>query len=582
MRSAFLYIALGLACTTCLAQDICTIPRRGPSAQAVLAFEEIQDAIGMAHGTILLFASSHQLVKDRSGAVSIGCPAGVGQDRLIVYDPELIKGDGLYFALAHETAHHVNNDPLSGEPPSKQLELEADGLAARYLTRPPLNWTSQKLVQALNALPLPQDAKGIYPSLEERRARVNEGYAAESARLPPNLVKPSDQRTERAPSSSAAALNSSTWTFVVSGVSWNCGDLIMPAIARGAKFAGARFYWHLGDVRALHQVDVDYAGLHRSEPALLTMDAYRKAAWSDFEKQQVAPFGQIPFFLGIGNHETIGRTQDQFVGQFGNLLNVEPIRRQRETDDVNDHTVRTYYHWRAPGADVINLDNADSIFDANQLQWTMKVLDADEKDPEVKVVLVGMHEALPYSYAFDHSMNQGADRGDSGGALYSRLIEFRMKTGKPVYVFSAHAQYYLANIYNTGRWKNNGGVLPGWEVGTAGGEHYSVPPEVKGLTSWEEKEYGYAMVRVTPGAVRPVDVQFVAVKREDLDAQVESVFGTDAVDFCFMDNWRATLPIAPAFGALALDRWGRTSDTFSRSARCPAAMHVTRPAPDLR
>lgn len=62
----------------------------------------------------------------------------------------------------------------------------ADGLAARLLARPPLNWTSQKLAQALNTLQLPKDGKGLYPSLDERRARVNEAYAAESARLRPN------------------------------------------------------------------------------------------------------------------------------------------------------------------------------------------------------------------------------------------------------------------------------------------------------------------------------------------------------------------------------------------------------------
>src|SRR5580693_2805770 len=67
-----------------------------------------------------------------------------------------------------------------------------------------------------------------------------------------------------------------SWTFVVSGDSRNCGDLIMPVIARQAKAAGALFYWHLGDLRALFQVDEDYAGLHRKTPEALTMDAYLK------------------------------------------------------------------------------------------------------------------------------------------------------------------------------------------------------------------------------------------------------------------------------------------------------------------
>ena len=142
-----------------------------------------------------------------------------------------------------------------------------------------------------------------------------------------------------------------SWTFAVSGDSRNCGDLIMPVIARGAKATHARFYWHLGDLRALFKVDEDYAGFHRTAPKALTMDAYNKAAWNDFEQHQVAPFGNLPFFLGIGNHETIGRTHEQFIAQFRKLLDIETIRRQREADDPNDHAVRTYYHWKESGVD---------------------------------------------------------------------------------------------------------------------------------------------------------------------------------------------------------------------------------------
>jgi formylglycine-generating enzyme required for sulfatase activity len=43
----------------------------------------------------------------------------------------------------------------------------------------------------LSALPIPRDAKGLYPSLEERLTLVNEGYAAESARLHPSPDQPS-------------------------------------------------------------------------------------------------------------------------------------------------------------------------------------------------------------------------------------------------------------------------------------------------------------------------------------------------------------------------------------------------------
>jgi hypothetical protein len=333
-----------------------------------------------------------------------------------------------------------------------------------------------------------------------------------------------------------------SWTFVVSGDSRNCGDLIMPVIARQAKAAGALFYWHLGDLRALFQVDEDYAGLHRKTPEALTMDAYLKAAWDDFEQNQVAPFGKIPFFLGIGNHETIGRTQEQFITQFRKLLDIDPIRREREADDPNDHTVRTYYHWRQSGVDFINLDNANNIFDQPQLTWALKVIAADETNPQVKLLVVGMHASLPDSYTFDHSMNQGSDKGASGRTIYKRLLDFRKNSGKPVHVFSSHSHYYLTNIYNTGAWQSNGGVLPGWLIGTAGAQHYSIPPEVKSFTTWAENEYGYAVVRVTPGAI---DVRFVPVKRQDIDAALVNKFGRAAVEFCFSGNWRATLHLDP-------------------------------------
>src|SRR5262249_19642653 len=150
----------------------------------------------------------------------------------------------------------------------------------------------------------------------------------------------------------------------------------------------------------------------------------------------------------------------------------------READGANDHAIRTYYHWRESGVDFINLDNADSVFDAAQLEWAMRVIDRAQKNPDVKLLFVGMHESLPDSYSFDHSMNQGADQGQSGRAIYKRLLDFR-KSGKPAFVFSSHSHYYLANIYNTGRWQSNGGVLPGWLIGAAGAQLYSVPPEVK-------------------------------------------------------------------------------------------------------
>ena len=50
---------------------------------------------------------------------------------------------------------------------------------------------------------------------------------------------------------------SAPWSFAVSGDSRNCGDVVMPAIAKGVHDDGAKFYYHLGDFRAIYDFDQD-------------------------------------------------------------------------------------------------------------------------------------------------------------------------------------------------------------------------------------------------------------------------------------------------------------------------------------
>jgi hypothetical protein len=42
-----------------------------------------------------------------------------------------------------------------------------------------------------------------------------------------------------------------SWKFAVSGDSRNCGDVVMPSIARKVGEDGAAFYGHLGDYWAI-------------------------------------------------------------------------------------------------------------------------------------------------------------------------------------------------------------------------------------------------------------------------------------------------------------------------------------------
>jgi hypothetical protein len=341
-----------------------------------------------------------------------------------------------------------------------------------------------------------------------------------------------------------------SWSFVVSGDSRNCGDLIMPVIARGAIQRGARFYWHLGDLRALYEIDEDYAGLHKLDLDKLKlgllpqteMDSYLKAAWPDFLENQLRAF-KVPFFLGIGNHEAIGRTRDQFLAFFHDQLNTPAIQKQRELDSPGDSTVRTYYHWRERNVDFLYLDNSSSSIDADQLAWFMATVTKIEADSTARALIVGMHESLPYSYSFSHSMNSASDQGASGLAVYQRLLDYKKK-GKPVYIFSSHSHYFLADLFNTSYWQSHGGALPGYLIGTAGAQHYSIPPEVKEFAQYAENQYGYLVVTVNedPKADDPLALRFVRVTRKDLLPDAVRRFGAAAVKFCFSENWNASVP----------------------------------------
>src|SRR5262245_10690514 len=90
-----------------------------------------------------------------------------------------------------------------------------------------------------------------------------------------------------------------TWKFAVAGDSRNCGDVVMPTIAAGAKSDGSACYWHLGDFRALYDFDQDMVR-SASTKTPYSISSYMAAAWPDFIKNQVAPFTPLPVYLGIG------------------------------------------------------------------------------------------------------------------------------------------------------------------------------------------------------------------------------------------------------------------------------------------
>ena len=148
------------------------------------------------------------------------------------------------------------------------------------------------------------------------------------------------------------------WHFAVSGDSRNCGDVVMPAIAERVRADGAMFYWHLGDYRAIYDFDQDI----KARIPSLSVLSYENTAWPDFIQRQLRPFGDLPVYLALGNHETIPpKTHTDVLLQFADWYEAPEIVKQRLADDPSNHQLQAYYHWIRGGVDFITLDNSTEL-----------------------------------------------------------------------------------------------------------------------------------------------------------------------------------------------------------------------------
>jgi hypothetical protein len=142
---------------------------------------------------------------------------------------------------------------------------------------------------------------------------------------------------------------------------------------------------------------------------------YESSAWTDFIYRQLKPFGDLPVYLALGNHELIPpKTRGEALLQFADWYNAPELSKQRLADDPSDHELRAYYHWTRKGVDFITLDNsaAEQFADA-QMKWLAVQLDRDANNAEVRSVVLGMHDALPDSMSAGHSMNESAQGTES-------------------------------------------------------------------------------------------------------------------------------------------------------------------------
>ena len=343
---------------------------------------------------------------------------------------------------------------------------------------------------------------------------------------------------------SLTAQNTASWSFAVSGDSRNCGDIVMPAIAAGVHKDGARFYWHLGDFRANYDVDQDILASPEYRGKRVGVAEYQRLEWPDFIAQQIVPFADTTVRLAIGNHELgVTKTRADYVQQFADWLDVPAIRDQRLKDDPRDYLLRTYYHWVERGIDFISLDNAsEDQFDDAQLSWLERTLARDENDASVRSVVAGMHDALPDSLTAGHSMNESAQMERSGRQAYQDLLNFRSKSGKPVYVIASHSHFFVDDVYNDACHPKQESVLPGWIVGTAGAVRYRLPANMSTAKQARTDVYGYLLGTVSAGG--KIQFTFKEVKLEDVPTSVVQRYGNQ-VQACFVENKSPYVPEGP-------------------------------------
>jgi Calcineurin-like phosphoesterase len=354
---------------------------------------------------------------------------------------------------------------------------------------------------------------------------------------------------------------SGSWYFTVSGDSRDCGDLIMPKIAKSIQSIRDKtpiaFYWHLGDLRQLLAPDCDMiipltGDCKKTPPAWgkFPFDYYLTHAWDDFIQHQIEPFDDTPFFLGIGNHELYAdHTSRDFRLKFQKWLTQSQLYNQQVIDARKGIQApdlgMTYYHFVMNGVDFIYLDNAgDDKFDGTQIIWFNKVLAADVADASIKTIIVGMHAALPYSTSSGHAMDDTCYGICSGTRVYNMLYQASLSaTKKNIYVLASHAHNFQKDIFQTPQ--HNGQVLPGWIVGTAGASQYlsgaATTADDEFADCWKTKIcYGYLLVEVHPdGTINP---QFKQVTQE-MEPKGNPALST----YCYNKNGAITKNKTPEF-----------------------------------
>jgi hypothetical protein len=145
-----------------------------------------------------------------------------------------------------------------------------------------------------------------------------------------------------------------------------------------------------------------------------------------------------------------------------------------------------------------------------------------------------MHEALPDSIARGHSMSDSPQAEASGRRAYNDLLKLQQANKKNIYILASHSHFFMEGIFNTGYWRANGGVLPGWIIGTAGAVRYALPPDAGDAKAAKANVYGYLLATVNPD--RTIDFRFHELEEKDVPSDVVARFSQDFVHQCFAAN----------------------------------------------
>ena len=135
---------------------------------------------------------------------------------------------------------------------------------------------------------------------------------------------------------------------------------------------------------------------------------------------------------------------------------------------------------------------------------------------------------------------------DSGRRVYADLLKAQNDAHKRVYVLASHSHYFMDGIFNTRYWREHGGVLPGWIVGTAGAVRYALPPEKVDAKAAATNVYGFLLGTVQPS--RRNQFRFSSAERiRRARPPSSTTYKPEFVHWCFAENSVATLARSQKF-----------------------------------